>query len=185
MKMIRQVILFAILMGFGSAYATTIQALSMEQRTQRADRVVIGEVQSIRYEQAPNAKRIYTVTTIKVMESLKGDAKKDMLIMVRQIGGQMGEWSQHVPGDARFEKQEEVLVFLRHDPKDDLHFLVGMAQGKLTVDTDADRIGKTVQHTHAGGQHIHAPTKTHAIAHHPSLSELRNRIQSWLRPTIP
>ena len=105
--------------------------------------------------------------------------------MVRQIGGQMGEWSQHVPGDARFEKQEEVLVFLRHDPKDDLHFLVGMAQGKLTVDTDADRIGKTVQHTHASGQHIHAPTKTHAIAHHPSLSELRNRIQSWLRPTIP
>ena len=180
-----QVVLFAILLSLGSAYATTIQALSMKQRTQRADRVIIGEVQHIRYEKAVNAQRIYTVTTIKVIESLKGDAKKDMLLTVRQIGGQMGEWSQYVPGDARFEKQEEVLVFLRHDPRDDLHFLVGMAQGKLTVDTDTDRIGKSVQHTHTRPLHVHGPEKTHNVAHQRSLSELRNQIQTWISPTIP
>ena len=185
MTIMRQLIALTIMLSLGSAYATTIQALSMEQRTQRADRVIIGEVQNIRYEKSSNAQRIYTITTIKVIESLKGDAKKDMLLTVRQIGGQMGEWSQHVPGDARFETQEEVLVFLRHDPRDDLHFLVGMGQGKLTVDTDTDRIGKSAQHTHGKPLHVHGPQKTRNTPVQQSLSDLREHIQIWQRSAVP
>ena len=184
MKIITQLVSLIIMLSIGSAHATTIQALSMEQRTERADRVIIGEVQHIRYEKASTAQRIYTITTIKVIESLKGNAKKDMLLTVRQIGGQMGEWSQHVPGDARFEKQEEVLVFLRHDPRDDLHFLVGMAQGKLTVDTATDRIGKSTHHTHGRSLHVHGLQKAPNSRHQQSLSELRNQIQIWLRSTV-
>ena len=38
--------------------------------------------------------------------------------------------------------RQEVLVFLRHDPQDDLHFLVGMGQGKIDVDVGSDRLVK-------------------------------------------
>ena len=115
---------------------------------------------------AETGKRIYTITKLKVIESIKGTAKPNMVLTLRQIGGQVGDWSQHVPGDAKFKHEEEVLVFLRHDPSDDLHFLVGMGQGKFTVDVDSDSMGSTVETEHqvhhkAHGVVFDARPKTH------------------------
>ena len=156
--------------------ATTIQALNIEQRTTRSDRIVVASVASVHYQKAANANRIYTITTLKVIEPIKGTVQKDMHLVVRQIGGQIGEWSQFVPGDARFEVGQEVVVFLRHDQKDDLHFLVGMAQGKIDINLDADQVGappkpKTRSAVIKAQSHS-APDETP-----PSLSELIERIR--------
>jgi hypothetical protein len=124
------------------ANATTMRTLNTAQKTARADRIVIASVEEVNYQKAVQGQRIYTLTTLKVLRTLKGKVLKDMHLVVRQIGGQIGEWSQHISGDAKFEKGQEVLVFLRHDPQDDLHFLVGMGQGKIDVDVGSDRLVK-------------------------------------------
>ena len=120
--------------------ATTIRSLTIAQRVAKADRVAIALVESIEYVKSPTQHRIYTLTKLRVLEPLKGQITKDLNLTVRQIGGTIGDWTQHVPGDATFVAGKEVLVFLRHDPKDDLHFLVGMGQGKIDVDVAADTI---------------------------------------------
>ena len=181
MKILRRLAMLSLLLSFSSINATTIQSLNFEQRTLRSDRIVIGEVQSVRYEKASTIERIYTVTTIKVIESLKGTAKRNMLLTIRQIGGQIGEWSQFVSGDAKFEANEEVLVFLRHDPRDDLHFLVGMGQGKLTVDLGTDQLGKPVPDKAVRTLHVHRPSSKNSRQNTLTLSQLRERIQRWLQ----
>lgn len=177
-------VILCLLVMFGAAKATTIQALSVEQRTERADRVVIAAVQSIRFIKAETGKRIYTITTLKVIESIKGTAKPNMILTLRQIGGQIGDWSQHVPGDAKFKSEEEVLVFLRHDPSDDLHFLVGMGQGKFTVDVDSDGIGSPVEAEHEVHHKAHGAVFDERPKTHRSLSAFKALIrQSALRST--
>jgi hypothetical protein len=161
-----------------TASATTIQALNIEQRATRSDRIVVASVASVDYQKAANANRIYTITTLKVIEPIKGTAQKDMHLVVRQIGGQIGEWSQYVSGDARFEVGQEVVVFLRHDQQDDLHFLVGMAQGKIDVNLDADQVGiiaqpKTKTKPTVVKSHAHSSPE----ATRQTLSELIERIR--------
>ena len=173
------------LFGMLSAvHATTIQSLSVEQRTKRADRVVIASVQSVRFIKAESGKRIYTITKLKVIESIKGTAKRNMILTLRQIGGQIDDWSQHIPGDAKFHHEEEVLVFLRHDPSDDLHFLVGMGQGKFTVDVDSDAMGSTVEAEHGVQHKAHGVVFDERPKTHRSLSAFKAMIrESVLRST--
>lgn len=159
-----------------AAHATTMRALNIEQRTTRADRVVIASVESVRFQKAEQGQRIYTLTTLKVLRPLKGKVLQGMHLIVRQIGGTIGEWSQHIPGDASFKAGQEVLVFLRHDPTDDLHFLVGMGQGKIDVDVGADRLGTDASvgtHTHHGLKLDHKETRPKP---HQALSALIQKI---------
>ena len=181
-KILMQLVL---LLGVSYGNATTIQTLSLEQRTLRSDRVVVAEVQSVHFEKAVDAKRIYTLTKLKVIDSLKGNAKKDMVLTIRQIGGQIGEWTQYVPGDAKFKIGEEVLVFLRHDQRDDLHFLVGMSQGKIVVDLGTDQIGTSLGAQKTHGLHIHKPALKDAHHDSPTLSGLRAMIRQWTSRQSP
>ena len=159
------------------ANATTMRALNLAQKTARADRVVIASVEAVNYQQAVQGQRIYTLTTLKVLRPLKGKVLKDMHLVVRQIGGQIGEWSQHISGDAKFEKGQEVLVFLRHDPRDDLHFLVGMGQGKIDVDVGSDQLIKVSTPSVPTHHHVLKLSSQSKSAQRPmGLSELAEKI---------
>ena len=161
--------IFVLAAPYVVANATTMRALNIAQKTARADRVVIASVEDVSYQQAMQGQRIYTLTTLKVLRPLKGKVLKDMHLVVRQIGGKIGEWSQHISGDATFEKGQEVLVFLRHDPEDDLHFLVGMGQGKIDVDVDADRLGKDA--ATSAPSHLHVVKQPHkAVSAQPAMA---------------
>ena len=52
-------------------------------------------------------------------------------LVVRQLGGVVGPVSALVPGTAHFAAGEEVVLFLRTDGR--AYYLVGMAQGKLSI----------------------------------------------------
>ena len=80
MKILRRLAMLSLLLSFSSINATTIQSLSFEQRTLRSDRIVIAEVQSVRYEKASTMERIYTVTTIPLLKS-----KQANTVLVRTI----------------------------------------------------------------------------------------------------
>ena len=176
MNYIKRLLPLLLCIAMTVANATTMQSLSLTQKTQRSDRVVVASVERIQYEKHPTLHRIYTLTTLKVLDSLKGDAKPNMHLIVRQIGGTLGEWTQHIAGDAKFVQGEEVLVFLRHDPKDDLHFVVGISQGKVSVDIGSDTV-KGHAYTHGVNAHAHHPT---VQIKHPERGPLQSEALSGL-----
>ena len=146
----RMCLLLAVLVT-GSAGATTMRPFTTEGLVREAALVVRGTVVSERASFTPSRDRIYTDTTVHVREALVGRAGAD--IVVRQLGGTVGDVSALVPGTARFTRGEEVVLFLRTDG----HFcyLVGMAQGKLSV---GRRAGVEVLSRDLGGLHLlHGP----------------------------
>ena len=110
MNLRTQLILCLALCFGANVHATTIRALSL--RVKNADRIVVAEV--LRQEtiegQVPG--RLYTLTTLQVIESLKGELKTKNTFVVRQIGGTKGTWTQEVIGDAQFKTAERAVLFL-------------------------------------------------------------------------
>lgn len=117
----------------GDAEATVMQPMRLDQMVKAADVIIRGEVlrQASSYG---DQGRIYTVTEIKVLESLKGGDAPAIVLKVRQLGGTVDGISQHIAGNARLLEGEEVALFLRRDAEKQLHYVVGMAQGKYAID---------------------------------------------------
>ena len=134
MNLRTQLILCLALLFGAYVHATTIRALSLNQKVKNADRIVVAEV--LRQEtiegQVPG--RLYTLTTLQVIESLKGELKTKNTFVVRQIGGTKGTWTQEVIGDAKFKTAERAVLFLRYDAAQDVHFLVALSQGKVSLE---------------------------------------------------
>ena len=115
------------------ASATIVRSMSLAEMTRTADVVVRATVQGSSANWDENRTRIYTVTQLQVSHVLKGPVQNGEEIRVRQIGGSVGEITQRVAGNAHFDAGEEVLVFLDRDAARGLHYVIGMAQGKYTV----------------------------------------------------
>jgi ribosomal 50S subunit-recycling heat shock protein len=60
------------------------------------------------------------------------------VITVRQLGGVVDGISQVVPGNARLTPGETAVLFLDADETLPFHYVVGMAQGKFTVQPAPD-----------------------------------------------
>jgi len=128
-----------VLLAAGAAYATTMLALSVDELAQRSDRVVMGRVVATEPRSSEDGRRITTVVTLQVEETWKGTAAEEVRILA--LGGTIEGISQVVTGAARFEEGEEVVVFLRRlRTEEPLSEVVGMAQGKLSVERDREGV---------------------------------------------
>ena len=104
-------------------------AVALPQTTQmlthQATSVVRGivEGQRVGYDEAVHHATVET--TLRIEEALKGAGPSKLVI--RQLKG--------IPGDARFTRGEEVVVFVRAGAgaAPGVSFLLGMAQGKFAV----------------------------------------------------
>jgi hypothetical protein len=103
--------------------------------SRRADAVIRGTVLRSESRWSGDRRRIFTEVEIQVAETLKGSARKTVL--VRQPGGVVGNIGQRVDGVASFKQGEEVVVFLARRP-DDSFAVAGMAQGKFRVERSSD-----------------------------------------------
>jgi hypothetical protein len=92
----------------------------------------LAKVISIKSEWNKDRTTIYTYTSLKVNEYIKGKGPEK--IVIRQIGGKVGEIEVFVPGNARFDLGEEVFLFLEKGSK--YYYVMGMAQGKFSVKKD-------------------------------------------------
>ena len=115
-----------------AAEATVMTALSLDDMARGADVIARGEI--VEQKSAWIERRIYTVTRLKITESLKGSHKAGDVISIRQLGGTVDGISQQIAGNARLAVGEEVALFLKSDPEKDLHYVMGMAQGKYAID---------------------------------------------------
>ncbi len=169
-----------------TAFATTQLAADLETLSQSADLIVQGTVVDSKARLTLDGRRVVTDTRLQVGEVLKGSAKGEIVVM--QPGGVVAEIGQKVEGAGTFTAGEEVLVFL--EKKGDRYALVGMAQGKFTVERSSD--GKAVfaiPNAAEGGLLLdprsRQPVQTPLVTQ--ELSQLKLLIQKSLKagPAVP
>jgi hypothetical protein len=112
----------------------------VEDLTNKADSIVIGEVTDVKSEWNQERTAIYTYVTILVKEWVKGQST-DNTITIKQLGGKVGNIGMEVSECAKYAKGEEVLIFLESDRiqkigANKIGRVVNMHQGKYSVEKD-------------------------------------------------
>ena len=111
---------------FAIASAIAAPTMQLDSLAKEADRVVVGEVLVNRTES--DRKNTWTVSTVRVSETLRGEAKH--VIEVRLPGARLQGQDLLVHGQTQLIEGHEVLLFLRGDQ------LVGMGAGAFVVRDD-------------------------------------------------
>jgi hypothetical protein len=86
----------------------TVENISLERMARESHAIVYGTALSS-YSQW-EGKSIFTYTTIRVKESLKGE--NGATIVVKQMGGHVGDIGQEVSGSPQLHRNEDVVLFL-------------------------------------------------------------------------
>lgn len=114
------------------AFATVVIERSLEEMAKVSPVVVrgtVGQVQARWDDQAPN--RIETWAEVQVLDGIKG-AREGSMLLVKQPGGIIGNFGQHVSGVAQFTPGQDTLLFL--EPAVDApgaYLVVALAAGKV------------------------------------------------------
>lgn len=147
--------------------ATTLKKLGLAELTAESDTIVVGRCESVRT--VWQDRKIYTIATVRVSESVKGACKAEERISVYILGGRVQKpmpVKMHVPGAAKVSRGEEMVLFLESrggkqksqaakaqtvngqaDNKSQIRYrFVGMAQGKIPIRTDPKTRKKTLQY---------------------------------------
>ncbi len=122
------------LVGPASAGATVVRALTLFQKTQAAELVVVGEVESVEVVWEANKSQVLTLIAIKVDETLKGDAAPGQRLLLRQSGGQIGDFVHRVPGVSKWRNGERAILFL--ETLGPYMVEIGIGIGKYPVGAD-------------------------------------------------
>ncbi len=134
-----------------SASAATVQRLTLGQLADRSEVVFIGTVAAQQSQLQRTPRQVWTETTFAVDQQIKG--AKQLRFVLRQLGGTAGEGTERitakVPGYARFEVGERVVLFLERAQTGRL-VVTGLKQGKFLLTTDA-KTGERVAQRELGG----------------------------------
>jgi hypothetical protein len=110
--------------------------LSTEALAACSDVVAIGTVADMQSAWASNKTRIVTRVTITVREFLKGGTGEQQITILTP-GGEIGEVGELYCGAARFQPDEEVVVFARKTTGQEMQ-VAGGALGKMTINREAN-----------------------------------------------
>lgn len=120
--------------------------LSLEQLAAYSAAVARGRVYSVDAAWDVDAGNIYTYVRVDVAEVLAGPVAPRRIIL-KQLGGVVGDVGQYVGGQATFRPGEQVVVFLELRPRDATVYTTSLWQGKWTV---SGAPGAEMLHRNAG-----------------------------------
>lgn len=117
------------------AHATSVEAMDLRALVGASDHVVVGTVVSVesRYD---HLDRIVTDATVRVDERMLGAAPEGSTVLVRRLGGVLGDVGLRIEGEPSFLPGERVLLFARTIASERLLRPVGMSQGVLPIQRD-------------------------------------------------
>ena len=115
----------------GTAGATIVKPFTLRGLTVTAHDIVRGEVVDEEVVYDTWWGRVYTQTSVRVLESLSGDAQVGDVIVIRQLGGSLDGHETRLVGTTDFVLGDEIVIFARTDGA--FHYLIGMAQGSYFV----------------------------------------------------
>jgi hypothetical protein len=104
--------------------------------------IVVAEVESISSNWDNEGREIFTYITLRVTERIKGDITGDQIVL-RHLGGVVGNVESRVSGMPQFARHEKVLVFLGRYPSSPHFGVMDWLEGK-----------KTIQHNTAGQEMV-------------------------------
>ena len=173
-------ILAATVVPWTQVEAATVEAMTLDEMSQRAEAIVVGRVMGSRAEWNAPRTRIYTYVTFEVERFLKGGAG-DREITIRLWGGQVGGFTSLVPGTPQFVDGEEVLLFCSGS-RARVPTVLGLSLGKFTITRDAagekilkrDISGLVLKNYRTDSRPLGAPPTRYR------LSDVEARIQSAL-----
>ena len=120
-----------LLVSMGSALMVEI---SLDDLVRESQSVLTGNVKAIRCAWNEEKTEIYTYVTISVSDRVKGgDGQKE--IILRHLGGEVGEIGMGVSDAPKFEQGQDVLVFLGPPDDEGVSEVVGACQGKYTIES--------------------------------------------------
>lgn len=122
--------------GSGTSHASIVRSLNIEELTSRADRIFSGRVLNVRVVRDPELDRLVTVTTFRVDRAAKGSPGDRLTIRTLNLDGAGPGPGRGGQGAPRFQKGEEVVLFLYGDSELGLTSPVGFGQGKFSIVRD-------------------------------------------------
>ncbi len=134
-------ILLAMLLGLLiTANAQTIST-DLKTLTKNSEAILVGKVKEQKSSWNEDKTRIYTDVTVEVEEYFKGTVS-DKSIVVRHLGGEVGEVGElytHIP---TFKEQEEMVLFVKMDKNDGKYRVYDGENGKIEIMKDKDSEAK-------------------------------------------
>jgi hypothetical protein len=127
-------LLFLSFLSIHSAMALMIE-IPTSELTSTAEAIVRGTVKDMKSEWDEERKFIWTLVTISVSKSIKGDRLEQQDIIVKIPGGIVGEIGQQTDDAPIFNKGEDVLLFLKSNiyKGQKVFHVRGNFQGKHTI----------------------------------------------------
>lgn len=120
--------------GSDSAMALMLK-MSTPELTRQAGVIVRGKVLDMKSEWDPARRRIWTLVTISVSHSIKGNGPENQDVVVKIPGGEVGDIGQKTEDAPIFTTGEEVLLFLQPEiyREKEVFRVTGKFQGKYTI----------------------------------------------------
>jgi hypothetical protein len=137
--------LFLILPRADASVARAIRLADLVRTSQHVVVGVPGESFS-RWETVGPSRRIVTYTRVRVEETLAAEPS-DSEILVRTLGGIVGDIGQVVYGEALLQRGERSLLFV-HKLSDGKLSIAGMAQGHFPMKADAKGVYRVIASPH-------------------------------------
>ena len=119
--------------------ATTLARLSLDQMAARSD--AVARVRCAGAEARWENGSIWTVTTVEVVETMKGNLPKE--IAIRLPGGRVGHLTATVDGTPKFNPGDEAVVFLERSSAGGFT-VAGWVQGTFRISRDPRTGSETV-----------------------------------------
>ena len=137
--MMRRLAVAALAIGFGivgsrAAHASIVEALDLAALVEQSDHIITAVAVGNDAHRDPYG-RIVTDVRVQVQTRLKGSS--DPELMVRRLGGTIGEIGMRVEGEAVLEMGERYVLFLRD--RGDHCRATGMSQGAFHIETHGGR----------------------------------------------
>jgi hypothetical protein len=122
------------------ASATVVRSLSLPALVQGSRRIVVvtALASQSHYEELGRRRRIVTDTRVRVDEGIAKAEGMDSELMVRTLGGSIGDVGELVHGQAQLVLGEPCVAFLLQGP-DGVHYVNGMAQGHYPLRGSSER----------------------------------------------
>jgi hypothetical protein len=124
------------LLTTASTHAGETVPYTLAQRTQKAEFIVVAEVASMSSNWDDDGREIYTHITLRVLEKVKGNVEGNEIVL-RHLGGIVGNVESRVSGMPQFTRREKVLVFLGRYPSSTYFGVMDWLEGKKTIQYNA------------------------------------------------
>ena len=172
--LLSSVLLFLLLlMTFPAVHATTLVRLSFDQLAAGSD--AVARVNFFSSEARWENGTIWTVTTLKVVETIKGNLPGK--ISVRLPGGRVGHLTATVEGTPRFHEGDDAIVFLKRSPAGGFT-VAGWVEGTFRISRDPRTGNQTVTQDSSAFSVFDPTTRTFRTegVHRMPIEEFRGRL---------